>query len=154
MSRHERLTATALGQTLAYAESICRAEGFCRFHGIKDRTIDVRVITAALLDLGAPIADWRNDPRVTVPANAYRVRPTDMFGNARGDYARDTYAGEGVEALRGVHREYQKRLIDWLFADKPPVDPKSDAFRVGAWLIHHMPSVEEFIDAAQVGVAA
>lgn len=158
---HERLTANALGQTLAYAEAICPADGFLRHHYSwidrkarragetpPVRDIDIRVIVARLIDMGAPIADWRNDPRVFVPTNVYRVRPTDMFGNLRGDWAGDVYAGEEAETLRGIRREYEKRLIDWLFADKPPVPPKSDEFRVCSSLISWMPSVEEFVDAA------
>lgn len=149
MARHQVISANELRLTLDYAEAVLGTHNFHRFHGISDRRVDFRAVTARLIDAGAPIADWRFDFRVLdlrLPDTMVRVRPTDLFGNRRDDGAPDIYAGTEAETLRGVRREYEKRLIDWLFADKPPFPAKSDEFRVAAWLIQRMPTVEQFID--------
>ncbi len=135
------ITANALRSTLDYAERVCTSRDFHLFHGIEDRRVDFRMVAGTLVDLGAPIADWRFDPRVL------DVRLPDGFpvyyvGNER------RYGGEVAERLGAVREEYRRRLTDWLFADKPPVPTKSDEFLVGAWLIQHMPTVEDLIDQA------
>jgi hypothetical protein len=141
-----RIPANELRQTLDYAERICAANDWLSFHyGITDP----RMVAGKLVDLGAPIADWRNDPRVfdvRLPDNLTRVPAKDMFGNQRGDWAGDVYVGPEAETLRGIRREYEKRLIDWFMADVPPVPLASDEAKVCHWLIQCMPSVEEFVD--------
>lgn len=158
MVRHQVITANELRLTLDYAEAVLGSRDFHLFHGIRDRRVDFRAVVARLIDLGAPIADWRFDPRtlaVRLPDTLVRVRPTDLFGNIKGDHAADIYAGTEAETLRAIRREYEKRLIDWLFAETPPVGPKVDDFRVCASLISWMPTVEQFIDEGfPVGVAA
>ena len=139
MARHDRIPADTLRQTLDYAERVCGSRDFHLFHDIEDRRVDFRMVAGRLLDLGAPIADWRFDPRV------FDVRiPDAMPVYYEGDVRR--YGGEAAECLRGIRREYEKRLIDWFMADKPPVPLRSDEGKVCHWLIQHMPSVEEFID--------
>lgn len=142
--RNEKIPADTLRQTLDYAEAVLASRNFHLFHDIEPGSIDLRMVVGKLIDLGAPIADWRFDPRV------FDVRIPDAmpvyYETVR--YHEDTkrYGGEAAEALRGIRREYEKRLIDWLFADVFPVDPKGDLFRVCASLISWMPSVEEFVD--------
>lgn len=137
--RNEKITANTLRQTLDYAEAVLASRNFHLFHDITDRRVDFRMVAGQLIDMGAPIADWRFDPRV------FDVRIPDALPVY---YVGDTrcYGGEAAETLRGIREEYRKRLTNWLFADAPPVAPKSDAFIVCAWLITHMPSVEEFVD--------
>lgn len=153
MARHDRISANELRLTLDYAEAVLGSRDFHLFHDITDRRVDFRVVTARLIDLGAPIADWRFDPRV------FGVR----IGDALPVYyetvhsVEDTkrYGGEAAETLRGVREEYRTALTNWMFADKPPVASKSDEGRVCAWLIQWMPSVEEFIDEGfPMGAAA
>lgn len=134
-----RITASELGSTLTYAEGVLGSRDFHLFHGIRDRRVDFRAVVARLIDLGAPIADWRFDLRVL----GLRI-PGDMPVHYEGDVRR--YGGEAAEDLRAIRREHEKRLIDWLFAETPPVAPKGDEFRVCAALISWMPSVEEFVD--------
>lgn len=137
--RHDRIPADTLRQTLDYAERVCGSRNFHLFHGIEDRRIDFRMVAGRLLNLGAPIADWRFDPRV------FDVRlPGEFPVYYEGDLRR--YGGEAAEKLRGIRGEYHSRLTNWLFADKRPVPFKSDEEAVCAWLIQHMPSVEEFVD--------
>ena len=148
MARHEVFTADALGSVLAYAETVLGSRNFHLFHDIEDRRVNFRGVTARLIDIGAPIADWRFDARVL------DVRLPDAFPvYYEGDERR--YGGTEAETLRGIRRDYEKRLIDWFFADKPPVRLDSDEAKVCHWLIQHMPSVEEFIDEGfPVGAAA
>lgn len=142
--RHTTIPANELQSTLDYAEAVIGSANFHLFHDIEPGSIDFRMVVGRLLDLGAPIADWRFDPRV------FAVRlPDDMpvyYETVR--YHEDTrrYGGEAAEALRGIRREYEKRLIDWFMADVPPVGSRSGEGKVCAWLITHMPSVEEFVD--------
>ncbi|ALJ12600.1 hypothetical protein [Sphingopyxis macrogoltabida] len=144
MARHDRIPANELRSTLDYAEAVIGSANFHLFHDIEPGSIDFRMVVGRLLDLGAPIADWRFDPRV------FAVQLTDempvYYETVR--YHEDTrrYGGEAAEALRGIRREYEKRLIDWLYADKPKVRMPSHEGKVCHWLIQHMPSVEEFVD--------
>lgn len=137
--RHDRIPADTLRQTLDYAERVCGSRDFHLFHGIEDRRVDFRMVAGRLLGLGAPIADWRFDPRV------FDVRiPGELPVYYEGDVRR--YGGEAAETLRGIRREYEKRLIDWFLADKPVIASRSDEGKVCTFLIQHMPSVEEFVD--------
>lgn len=133
------ITANALRQTLDYAERVCGSRDFHRFHGIEDRRVDFRMVAGRLLDLGAPIADWRFDPRV-FDVRLPGAMPVYYDGDTR------CYGGTEAENLRGIRREYEKRLTNWLFSDKPPVARKSDEERVCVFLIQHMPTVEQFVD--------
>lgn len=137
--RFEKIPADTLHQTLDYAERVCGSRDFHLSHDIEDRRVDFRMVAGRLLDLGAPIADWRFDPRV------FDVRlPGELPVYYEGDIRR--YGGVEAETLRGIRREYEKRLIDWFLADKPVIASRSDEGKVCAFLIQHMPSVEEFID--------
>lgn len=144
MARHDRIPADTLRQTLDYAEQVCGSRNFHLFHGIEDRRVDFRMVAGTLLDLGAPIADWRFDPRV------FDVRIPDAmpvyYETVHSVEDTKRYGGEAAETLRGIRREYEKRLIDWFLADKPVIASRSDEGKVCAFLIQHMPSVEEFID--------
>jgi hypothetical protein len=136
---HDPIPADTLRQTLDYAERVCGSRDFHLFYCIGDRRVDFRMVAGRLVDLGAPIADWRFDPRV------FDVRiPGELPVYYEGDVRR--YGGVEAEALRGIRGEYHARLTNWLFADKRPVPFKSDEEAVCAFLIQHMPSVEEFID--------
>lgn len=143
-----RITASELGSTLTYAETVLGSRDFHLFYGITDRRVDFRATVARLIDLGAPIADWRFDLRVLgvrIPAEL----PVYYSGDTR------MYGGETAEALRSIREDYRGRLTRWLFSDKPPVPVKSDEFLVAAWLIQWMPTVEEFVDGLpKLGVAA
>ncbi|ALC12513.1 hypothetical protein [Sphingopyxis sp. 113P3] len=144
MARHFKIPADTLRQTLDYAEQVCGKFNFHLLNGIEDRRVDFRMVAGRLLDMGAPIADWRFDPRV------FEVRIPDhlpvYYTSTHSREDTKNYGGEAAETLRGIREEYRKRLTDWLFADKAPVDFKSDEALVCVWLIHHMPTVEEFID--------
>lgn len=140
MARHDRITATELGRRLDYAEALLNDSGdFHLFHGIDDYRVDFRLTVGQLIDLGAPIADWRRDVRCM----AVRV-PDAMPVYYEGDTRR--YGGTEAETLRGIRRDHEKALIDWLMADVPPVSLKSDEAKVCHWLIQHMPSVEDYVD--------
>lgn len=138
MSRHERITANALGQTLDHFAGI-------GFGGIGYVCRRDRAILAKLIDAGAPIADWRLDPRVAdivIPDALPRIREFDLLGNIK----LDIYGGEAAEALRGIRNEYARRLTDFLFTDKPPFAPFSPEMTLAAHIVRYMPSVEEFVD--------
>lgn len=143
--RHQVITASTLGQTLAYAEAVCASRNFHLFHGIEDRRVDFRVVTARLIDLGAPIADWRNDPRALAIDISHEL-PVYYEGDTR------RYGGVEAEALNGIRNEYWKPLVGWLMmghpvhGDRPPVPLDSDEGLVCAWLIQLTPTVEEFVD--------
>lgn len=137
--RHQRIPADTLRQSLDYAERVCGKFDFHLFNGITDRRVDFRMVAGRLLDMGAPIADWRFDPRV-FGVRLPSALPVYYVGNDR------CYGGEAAETLRGIREEYRKRLADWLFADKARVPFRSDEEAVCLWLIQHMPSVEEFVD--------
>ena len=121
--RFEKIPADTLRQTLDYAERVCGSRDFHLFHGIEDRRVDFRMVAGALLDLGAPIADWRFDPRV------FDVRlPDAMPVYYTSTHSRDdtkNYGGVAGEALRGIRGEYHSALTNWLFADKRPVPFRS-----------------------------
>lgn len=144
MARHFKIPAATLRQVLDYAEQVCGSRDFHLFHGIEDRRVDFRMVAGRLLNLGAPIADWRFDPRV------FDVRIPEAMPvyfesvHSRDDTAR--YGGEAAEKLRGIRDDYHSRLTNWLFTDKRPVPFRSDEEAVCTWLIQHMPSVEEFVD--------
>ena len=144
MARHDPITADTHRQTLDYAERVCGSRDFHLFHDIEDRRIDFRMVAGRLLDLGAPIADWRFDPRV------FDVRlPVEMpvyYETVHSAEDTKRYGGEAAETLRGIRGDYHSRLTNWLFADKRPVPFKSDEEAVCLWLIQHMPSVEAFVD--------
>lgn len=142
--RHDPITATELGLTLDYAEAVLGSRDFHLFHDITDRRVDFRVVTAKLIDLGAPIADWRFDPR-TLAVKLPAAMPV-YYETVHSVEDTKRYGGEAAEALRAIRNDYAKRLTDWLMADTRPVPFRSDEELVCAWLIQHMPSVEEFVD--------
>ena len=136
--RHQVITANALGQTLDHFAGI-------GFGGVGYVCRRDRAILARLIDAGAPIADWRLDPRVAdvvIPDALPRIREFDLLGNLK----TDIYGGEAAETLRGIRKKYERRLVDFIFSDKPPFRSTSDEVRLASYLIHHMPTVEEFID--------
>lgn len=145
MARHDRIPADTLHQTLDYAERVCGSRDFHLFHGIEDRRVDFRMVAGSLLDKGAPIADWRFDPRV-FDVRIPDAMPVDRKFDLLGNLVSEQYCGVEAEKLRGIYNEYRDRLTNWLFADKRPVPFRSDEEAVCAFLIQHMPSVEEFVD--------
>ena len=138
MARHQVITAATLGQTLDHFAGI-------NFGGIGYVCRRDRATLAKLIDAGAPVADWRLDPRVAdvvIPDALPRIREFDLLGNIK----TDIYGGEAAETLRGIRNEYANRLVDFLFTDKPPFGSFSPEMTLAGHLIRYMPTVEEFVD--------
>lgn len=141
---HRRaITAAKLGETLDHFEAV--HSGYVDYLA-REFGIDFRPVLARLIDAGAPIADWRLDPRVADarwPIEFHRVITNDLMGNI----ASDLYRGERPDAFREVRNEYASRLVEWGFgAALQPIG--KDGYALLSHLIKQSPTVEEFIDDA------